>query len=177
MTELACYLGLRICEVLGLMWEDFELTTRIFSIRRSAVDGVVADVKSEASRDVIPLSKDFTAFLLRWQQVLAIFRGGMDVSKRRDRPTVSRGKFDAPTSEAAGFKARRFASWLAHFSPHVSQLAGFSGNRGRSSAENDAARRCHDDHECVRKGDDGQQTRSPHQTSRICLRGVEWGCG
>jgi integrase len=23
MTELSCYLGLRICEVLGLMWEDF----------------------------------------------------------------------------------------------------------------------------------------------------------
>ena len=54
MTELACYLGLRICEVLGLMWEDFDLTTRTLSIRRSAVDGVVADVKSEASRDVIP---------------------------------------------------------------------------------------------------------------------------
>ena len=68
MTELSCYLGLRICEVLGLMWEDFDPTTRTLSIKRSAVDGVVADVKSEASRDVIPLSENFLGFLLRWQQ-------------------------------------------------------------------------------------------------------------
>ena len=70
MTELACYLGLRICEVLGLMWKDFDPTTRTLSIRRSAVDGVVADVKSEASRDIIPLSDNFIAFLLRWQRVV-----------------------------------------------------------------------------------------------------------
>ncbi len=62
MAELACYLGLRICEVLGLMWDDFDLTAKTLSIRRSAVDGVVADVKSEASRDVIPLRDDFIPF-------------------------------------------------------------------------------------------------------------------
>ena len=76
MTELACYLGLRICEVLGLMWEDFDPTARTLSIKRSAVDGVVADVKSEASRDVIPLSEDFVGFLLRWQQVAPYSEGG-----------------------------------------------------------------------------------------------------
>ena len=51
MAELACYLGLRICEVLGLKWEDFDAGNGTLSIRRSAVDGNVADVKSEASRD------------------------------------------------------------------------------------------------------------------------------
>ena len=30
MAELACYLGLRICEVLGLMWEDFDLLRGLF---------------------------------------------------------------------------------------------------------------------------------------------------
>jgi integrase len=69
MSELACYLGLRICEVLGLMWEDFDPVAKTLSIRRSAVDGYVADVKTEASRDVIPLSGEFISFILRWQRI------------------------------------------------------------------------------------------------------------
>jgi integrase len=68
-AELACYLGLRICEVLGLMWDDFDSQAKTLSIRRSAVDGIVADVKSEASRDVIPLNDDFISFLTRWQKI------------------------------------------------------------------------------------------------------------
>lgn len=69
MAELACYLGLRICEVLGLMWDDFDSEAKTLFIRRSAVDGIVADVKTEASRDVIPLSDDFISFLTRWQKI------------------------------------------------------------------------------------------------------------
>lgn len=69
MAELACYLGLRICEVLGLMWDDFDEEAKTLAIRRSAVDGIVADVKSEASRDVIPLNDDFISFLRRWQKM------------------------------------------------------------------------------------------------------------
>jgi integrase len=69
MAELACYLGLRICEVLGLMWDDFDEEAKTLAIRRSAVDGIVADVKSEASRDVIPLNDHFISFLRRWQKI------------------------------------------------------------------------------------------------------------
>lgn len=69
MAELACYLGLRICEVLGLMWCDFDPEAKTLSICRSAVDGVVADVKSEASRDIIPLNDEFIALILRWHQI------------------------------------------------------------------------------------------------------------
>jgi integrase len=60
-------LGLRICEVLGLKWEDYDPAAKTLSIQRSAVDGVVGDVKSEASRDVIPLSDNFAVLLDRWQ--------------------------------------------------------------------------------------------------------------
>ena len=69
MAELACYLGLRICEVLGLKWEDFDSQAKTLSICRSAVDGIVADVKSEASRDVIPLNSEFIALLMRWSRI------------------------------------------------------------------------------------------------------------
>ena len=68
MAELTCYLGLRICEVLGLKWEDYDPVAKTLSIQRSAVDGVVGDVKSEASRDVIPLSDNFAVLLNRWQK-------------------------------------------------------------------------------------------------------------
>ena len=76
MSELACYLGLRICEVLGLMWEDFDQEAKTLSICRSAVDGYVADVKTEASRDVIPLSGEFISFILRWQQMAPLSAEG-----------------------------------------------------------------------------------------------------
>ena len=76
MSELSCYLGLRICEVLGLMWEDFDQDAKTLSIRRSAVDGYVADVKTEASRDVIPLSGEFISFILRWQQIAPLSAEG-----------------------------------------------------------------------------------------------------
>jgi integrase len=69
MAELACYMGLRICEVLGLMWDDFDPEAKTLSIRRSAVDGIVADVKSEASRDVVPVSDEFIFLLTRWQKI------------------------------------------------------------------------------------------------------------
>jgi integrase len=76
MSELACYLGLRICEVLGLMWEDFDPVAKTLSIFRSAVDGYVADVKTEASRDVIPLSGEFISFILRWQRIAPLSAEG-----------------------------------------------------------------------------------------------------
>ena len=76
MAELACYLGLRICEVLGLMWGDFDSEAKTLSIRRSAVDGIVADVKSEASRDIIPLNDDFISLLTRWQKIAPVSKEG-----------------------------------------------------------------------------------------------------
>lgn len=71
MAEMCCYLGLRICEVLGLKWEDFDLASeqKTLTIRRSAVDGAVGDVKTEASRDEIPLSENFVSLLMRWKRV------------------------------------------------------------------------------------------------------------
>jgi integrase len=76
MVKLACYLGLRICEVLGLKWEDFNREQRTLSLRRSAVDGNVADVKSEASRDSIPISQEFALLIERWRKVAPDSPGG-----------------------------------------------------------------------------------------------------
>jgi hypothetical protein len=55
------------------LWGDFDPGEKTLSVRRSAVDGHVADVKSDASRDVIPLSGDFISFLLRWHRIAPSF--------------------------------------------------------------------------------------------------------
>ena len=67
MVELCGYLGLRISETLALQWSDVDLSSNTLRVRRSAVGGHVADVKTEASRDVIPLTQEVRSFILRWQ--------------------------------------------------------------------------------------------------------------
>lgn len=67
MAELCAYLGLRISEVLALQWSDVDLDKNILRVQRSAVDGNVADVKTEASRAVIPLTQEIRSFITRWQ--------------------------------------------------------------------------------------------------------------
>ncbi len=67
MAELCAYLGLRISEVLALQWSDVDLEKNTVHIQRSAVDGNVSDVKTEASRAVIPLTPEVRSFIVRWQ--------------------------------------------------------------------------------------------------------------
>lgn len=67
MAELCAYLGLRISEVLALKWSDLDLDNNTIRIQRSAVEGNVADVKTEASRAVIPLTPEIRSFIARWQ--------------------------------------------------------------------------------------------------------------
>jgi integrase len=164
MSELTCYPGPRICEVLGLMWGDFDPGEKTLSIRRSAVDGHVADVKSEASRDVTPLSGDFISFLLRWQRIAPHSdEGWMFPSIVTGRPYhagILLRRHLKPLAAKVGVPTR-----VAHFPPHLSQLAGCCRNGGRGSAEDDASRRRRYDHECLRQGVDGQQARSPHKTA------------
>jgi integrase len=66
MAELCGYLGLRISEVLALKWSDVDLGNGTLRIQRSAVNGNVADVKTEASRAVIPLTPEVRTFINRW---------------------------------------------------------------------------------------------------------------
>ena len=164
MAELACCLGLRICEVLGLMWDDFDSEAKTLSIRRSAVDGIVADVKSEASRLVIPLNDDFISFLTRWQKIApASEESWMFPSVVTGRP-YQRRHSSSPPSPPAGCKGRSSAPGMAYLPSHVPQLDRCCGNGGGRSTEDDAALgRDHND-ECLWKGNDGQQARSPHQT-------------
>jgi integrase len=55
MCEVAACLGLRISEVLGLQWQDFDWERRQLQIRRSWVCGRAAEPKTENSKRPVPV--------------------------------------------------------------------------------------------------------------------------
>jgi integrase len=55
MVLIAGCLGLRVSEIVGLQWGDFDFPGSTLLIQRSVVHGRVGDVKTEYSRDSVPL--------------------------------------------------------------------------------------------------------------------------
>ena len=55
MVLIAGCLGLRVSEIVALQWGDFDFTGLTLLIQRSIVHGRVGDVKTEYSRDSVPL--------------------------------------------------------------------------------------------------------------------------
>jgi integrase len=55
MVLIAGCLGLRVSEIVGLQWGDFDFSGFTLLIQRSVVHGRVGDVKTEYSRDSVPL--------------------------------------------------------------------------------------------------------------------------
>jgi len=55
MVLVAGCLGLRVSEIVALQWRDFDFSGRTLLIQRSVVHGRVGDVKTEYSRDSVPL--------------------------------------------------------------------------------------------------------------------------
>ena len=55
MVLIAGCLGLRVSEIVGLQWGDFDFPGFTLLIQRSVVHGRAGDVKTEYSRDSVPL--------------------------------------------------------------------------------------------------------------------------
>jgi integrase len=55
MVLVAGCLGLRVSEIVGLKWSDFDLGELTLLVQRSRVHGKDGDVKTEYSRDRVPL--------------------------------------------------------------------------------------------------------------------------
>jgi integrase len=61
--------GLRICEVLGLKWEDLDFLEKAANVLRSYVDGAIGRCKTEVSRQPVPLDDIVIEELLAWRPV------------------------------------------------------------------------------------------------------------
>jgi integrase len=55
MVLVAGCLGLRVSEIVALKWADFDFEGLTLLVQRSRVHGRVGDVKTEYSRDSVPL--------------------------------------------------------------------------------------------------------------------------
>jgi len=67
MILVAQCLGLRVSEILGLQWGDFNFEDRSVLVLRSVVGGRVDDVKTEYSKDDVPLDARLAEALLHWR--------------------------------------------------------------------------------------------------------------
>ena len=67
MVIVAQCLGLRVSEIMGLQWGDFNFGENTLLVRRSMVHGRVGNLKTEYSRDDLPLDPGLAAILLKWR--------------------------------------------------------------------------------------------------------------
>jgi integrase len=67
MVLVAQCLGLRVSEILGLQWGGFNFENRSVLVQRSVVGGRVNDVKTEYSKDDVPLDARLVEALLSWR--------------------------------------------------------------------------------------------------------------
>jgi len=67
MVFLAATTGLRVSELLGLKWKDISFDTLEIHLSRAIVDGVVGDMKTEASRKPLALDSALAEVLVDWR--------------------------------------------------------------------------------------------------------------
>jgi integrase len=68
MVIVAQCLGLRVSEIVALVWSDFDFINSSVLVQRSIVHGHVGAVKTEYSRDVVPLDHNLVHVLQEWRR-------------------------------------------------------------------------------------------------------------
>jgi integrase len=71
MMTLACSLGLRPSEFLGLQWPDLDVSRGVLMVSRSITGQHIEATKTPDSEDEIALDPDVLALLLRWKEQCA----------------------------------------------------------------------------------------------------------
>ena len=66
---IALCFGLRISEILGLRWTDFDFKRSSVLIQRSSVGKRLNRLKTECSQDEVPLERGFIVELKKWQEL------------------------------------------------------------------------------------------------------------
>lgn len=68
MVLVALCLGLRVSEIVGLKWGDFDFEKLTLLVQRSVVHGRVDSVKTEYSKDELPLDAELARMLKKWRE-------------------------------------------------------------------------------------------------------------
>ena len=67
MVLIAGCLRLRASEIVGLQWRDFDFKKSTLLVQRAVVHGRVDDVKTEYSRDIVPIAPELAKGLLSYR--------------------------------------------------------------------------------------------------------------
>jgi integrase len=124
MVLIAGCLGLRAGEIVGLQWADFDFDKLTLLVQRGVVHGRVGDVKTEYSRDFVPLAPELVEELLAYRQHCHETKEGwLFANPATNKPYHQeeiQKKHIKPAAKAAGIKTtvgwktfrHSFRSWL-----------------------------------------------------------------
>ncbi len=105
--------GLRVCEVLGLKWEDIDFAAHTANVLRSFVDGDLGPCKTETSQQPVPLDSIVLEGLRAWHPVCGfpepgdwIFASYQTFGKMPMWPDSLRRRILQPTAKKVGIKKR-----------------------------------------------------------------------
>jgi integrase len=124
MVLIAGCLGLRAGEIVGLQWGDFDFDGLGLLVQRDIVHGRVGDVKTEYSRDSVPLAPELAAELLVYRASCHVTQSGwLFANPATDKPYHQEGiqkNHIKKAAKAAGITAKvgwktfrhSYRSWL-----------------------------------------------------------------
>ncbi len=106
---IAAVMGMRRGEIFGLKWTDIEFERAVLHIRRSYVDGVVGQPKTESSRRPLPLPPQAIEALTNWKAKSSytkpenwVFASDISLGKQPLWPGTLWRRNVAPAIQAAG---------------------------------------------------------------------------
>ena len=167
MVLVAGCLGLRASEIVALQWRDFDFPGLTLLIQRSVVHGRVGDVKTEYSRDSVPLDAAVVEALMLHKERSVSDAGRVVVCQPGHGQAVPPGgdpEEAHPQSWYRGRDRRRYR--LAYVSAQLSVVAGRHRGASHRPKGVDASRQHPDHDEHLREGHDGQQASGPQQSCR-----------
>lgn len=124
MVLIAGCLGLRASEIVGLQWGDFDFQKSTLLVQRGVVHGHVDDVKTEYSRDSVPLAPELVTELLKYRESSYPSEAGWLFANPRTAKPYHQEEFQKkhirPAAKAAGIKGtigwksfrHSYRSWL-----------------------------------------------------------------
>jgi integrase len=90
---IALCFGLRISEILGLRWTEFDFKRSVVLIQRSAVGKRLNKLKTEYSQNEVPLKRGFILELRKWQMLCLDSEGVRTAERSATRKLSIKGRF------------------------------------------------------------------------------------
>ena len=167
MVLVAGCLGLRAGEIVGLQWADFDSDKLTLLVQRGVVHGRVGDVKTEYSRDFVPLAPELVGELLAYRQHChQTQEGWLFANPATDKPyhqeEIQKEAHQA-SSESSGDHNH---SGLEDLPAQLPVVVGPDRRTDWGTTRVDAPCQHSNHNECLRQGNDGRQTAGTRERGR-----------